>query len=287
MVIGPLAVSYVNTRSSRTYSCNGPRHSCHNPRSPARLAARFHGRQSAPRHRPARHSDDSRDADGIAVRRRRHVLRGAAGRGFARHGRVDGIVPRAGIRHRHGAEHGHYGVRRAAHRRERSGGRGGGGGAGDRGRIAAGGAGRRSRDILRAERALHHGREPVGHQNRFHLHAHSAGRVGHDLSALPDQRHLPGRGRRGAGHARALAREHHQYRARPVPHQRLGTVSAAERDGGFGRHHHRTRAGRGVPALDSVRRQEPDPGRTRIRSASTLRCCGGCCGCRSPASCNS
>ncbi len=43
-----------------------------------------------------------------------------------------------------------------------------------------------------------------------------------------------GAGDRGAGDARAVVREPDQHRARSVPHQRLGAVSAAERDGRFG-----------------------------------------------------
>ena len=67
-------------------------------------------------------------------------------------------------------------------------------------------------------------------------------------AAVPDQRHLPRRGRRGHRDAHAVARQRHQHRARPVPDLRAGAVPAARRHGRGRRDDDRPRHRRAVPA---------------------------------------
>ena len=94
------------------------------------------------------------------------------------------------------------------------------------------------------------------------VHARHARRQRDDPPAVPHQRHLPRRGRRGDRDARALARQRDQHRARAAAHLRRRPVPRARRHGRGGRDDHRAR-NRGA-----VRDQPPVP---PGRRASTSR----------------
>ena len=73
-----------------------------------------------------------------------------------------------------------------------------------------------------------------------------------DRHAVPDQRDLPRRGRRGDRDARALVGERDQHRARAVPDLRARSVPAARRHRRGGRDEHRPRHGRAVRAVSRL-----------------------------------
>ena len=111
-------------------------------------------------------------------------------------------------------------ARRPTHGREGRGVGGADGGPGDRAGAALRHPPVRRRGVLRAGPAPGDGRLAVGPRARRSLHPGAARSKRLGVPALPDQRHLPGCRRRSDRHARAVACQRHQHRARSVPRLR-------------------------------------------------------------------
>ena len=240
---------------------------------------RFHDGAGRPRRHPAGRSDGRRDGDGVDLRRRRRLLGRAPRRGRGRHRRPDRVDA-------HDHLHGRDG---AVDRRDRA------GGAADR---RAGprrrGARRRAVDPARPRRRRRD-RAGDGAQcrpaaPRSWARPRSSSRTGRGFTthharrqcdrpaAVPAERGIPRRRRRGDRHARAGARQPAQHRARPVLHLRARSVSGA---GGRGRgrgHQHRPRhrralSGRHARPRPRPREDRPAPPAFRFRH-DAHRCSG-------------
>ena len=107
------------------------------------------------------------------------------------------------------------------------------------------------RSDLRAVVARAHGRVAGRSRHRQRVHARDARRQRVDPVAVPDQRHLPRRGRCAAVDAHAVARERDQHRARTVSDLRARAVSQAWRYRRRDRDHDRAQHGRAVRARRS------------------------------------
>ena len=114
------------------------------------------------------------------------------------------------------------------------------------------------------------GASPVRHRHRPRLRHHHARRRGGDHRAVRRERRLPRRGRRGHRHARPLARQHHQHRARPAAHLRRGAVSPSSASPAPpSRRRPAARSARSTPWSRLFRHGEPGAGRAAPPARST------------------
>ena len=203
-----------------------------------------------PRDRAARGPDGARDGDGVALRGRRRLLRLAARRRRGGDGRRSpSRCSPSSTRWRWGSASAPRrwwpaaSARRTRRARRRR-----------RCRRSLLGPGRRhvlgvGRRAHRAAAARADGRDAVDDRVVAGLYAGDAGRQRHRHAAVPDQRDLPRRGRRGDRDAGALARERDQHRAGSLPDLRARAVPRAGRDRRGGGHHHRPRHRGGASQL--------------------------------------
>ena len=137
-------------------------HRCHRicARSAVGLSSRLQYREHRAANRAVGDSHDARNADGIALWHRGHLLRRAPRCGFGCDGNADRIDARAGVRHCVGAEHGDDCICSQTHRRERSGGRRGRSCSIHHHRIGDLLSRRHHRHLVCASSARNHGRNP-------------------------------------------------------------------------------------------------------------------------------
>ena len=223
------------------------------PRKPRRYRAGLHPHGRAEGHRAVEHPYGARAQHGEPVRPGRRVLRrahqhGGRGRGGAHRERAD-----RGLLHRLGPQHGRH---RGGVPTDRGEGQGRCRHLGDAGPV--GGTGRQPGAghppvRVRGRHPACHGRQRCRARCRDRLRPHPLRRQRGDHGAVRHQRGVPWCGRCGHGHAFPGGGQRDQHRAGPPAHLRHRSVPRTGAHGCGGGHHHRSRAGRGLPAAALVR----------------------------------
>ncbi len=213
------------------------------------LTPGFHRGADRARGHPPVDPDGPRNADGVGVRGRGHLLRRPARRRSDRHGRHHRIADDDDLRR--GDRDVDWRDRRGrqARRREGQGSGGAGRGAVDPARTIGRGDHRPHRRAVRTAAAGVDGSERGRAAHRLDVSARDGGRKRHGADAVPDQRRLPRRRRCRYRDARAVVRERDQHHPRTVFHLRHRSIPGTGCHRGRGRNDDRSRVWRALSAV--------------------------------------